>query len=276
MKVKLSNPPTGAVKVRLLSSWFTFCLFSFFLFVDSSDDMLIGMMKQWDSLDEETKLAFTLSGNASVEELFVDDSNKGSGTHYKYSESDIEEFVNQAAKMIETVRKLPEEVRWMYERWCAQHLVEFRSISCVEREREFDRNFLWRDSRWLSSFRMTLKRHGLPRYEILSGASSSACWIREGRGGCNWVQLQDIYIVQALLDEKERLHNASVIVFGSNSPNIESMILQLDASSSITTVMWGVCWLLLLIFFLVIFAFKFLCARGFEWRWDLKTVAGGL
>lgn len=111
MKVKLSNPPTGAVKVRLLSSWFTFCLFSFFLFVDSSDDMLIGMMKQWDSLDEETKLAFTLSGNASVEELFVDDSNKGSGTHYKYSESDIEEFVNQAAKMIETVRKLPEEVR---------------------------------------------------------------------------------------------------------------------------------------------------------------------
>ena len=78
-------------------------------------------------------------------------------------------------------------------------------------------------------------RHGRELVYLLSQ--------KEGVGGGRFQSsvIYAAYIVQALLDEKERFRNASIIVFGSNTPSIESMILQLDASSFVTTVCGSCC-----------------------------------
>jgi hypothetical protein len=45
--------------------------------------------------------AFTLNHTVPLEFYYVDDSNKGNGTHYKYSQSDINQLIREAESFIQ-------------------------------------------------------------------------------------------------------------------------------------------------------------------------------
>ncbi|XP_065829312.1 uncharacterized protein [Oscarella lobularis] len=61
---------------------------------------------------ESIREKLTMNGQIPLEYYYVDDSNKGRGTHYKYSRQDIELYIGQARRQATTIYRLLDEAKW--------------------------------------------------------------------------------------------------------------------------------------------------------------------